>query len=270
MLKHFTGSSAKSYMIKFALKMSFSLFEDNRKDLGFNIRRVLRHWTIKDKFSSVHPELRAMGITGVEVGDSGFIFHREDVDLSAKQKEVKEAEKEKERGNEAYRKRDFARAIVHYQRALDIDSENIIHWSNLTAVMFQIKAFREVCRLDRDIFSLNFFPLSVSGSATWRSSWERAIGRRQNFKTEPVVPGKNWSNLKKPLKRNPGEMTGEAVHVEDLHIVVVFLSVSRGASSKMLLDTTQEHWPMIQKMPKLCQTEQPVITNWSSWTSVLR
>ena len=119
------------------------------------------------------------------------------------------------------------------------------------------------------IFS-NFFPLSVSGSATWRSSWERAIGRRQNFKTEPVVPGKNWSNLKKPLKRNPGEMTGEAVHVEDLHIVVVFLSVSRGASSKMLLDTTQEHWPMIQKMPKPCQTEQPVITNWSSWTPVLR
>ena len=160
MLKHFTGSSAKSYMIKFALKMSFSLFEDNRKDLGFNIRRVLRHWTIKDKFSSVHPELRAMGITGVEVGDSGFIFHRKDVDLSAKQKEVKEAETEKERGNEAYRRKDFAKAIVHYQRALDIDSENIINWSNLTAVMFQIKAFREVCRLDRDIFSRNLF-LSV-------------------------------------------------------------------------------------------------------------
>ena len=148
MLKHFTGSSAKSYMIKFALKMSFSLFEDNRKDLGFNIRRVLRHWTIKDKFSSVHPELRAMGITGVEVGDSGFIFHRKDVDLSAKQKEVKEAETEKERGNEAYRRKDFAKAIVHYQKALDIDSENIINWSNLTAVMFQIRAFREVCTVD--------------------------------------------------------------------------------------------------------------------------
>ena len=93
MLKHFTGSSIKSYMVKFAMNMSLlgSMSKVNANDLGFNIRRVLRHWTIKDKFSSVHPELRAMEITGVEVGDSGFIFHREDVALSAKQKEVKEA-----------------------------------------------------------------------------------------------------------------------------------------------------------------------------------
>ena len=144
MLKHFTGSSVKSYMVKFALNMSN--FGENVEDLGFYIRRVLHHWTIKDKFSSVHPELRAMGITGVEVGDSGFIFHRRDVSMSAKQKEVEEAEKEKERGNEAHRRKDFARAMVHYQRALDIDSENVIYWSNLTAVMFEIKAFREVCR----------------------------------------------------------------------------------------------------------------------------
>ena len=43
------------------------------------------------------------------------------------------------RREEANRKKDFA-------RAWDIDSENIIHWSNLTAVMYEIKAFREVCR----------------------------------------------------------------------------------------------------------------------------
>ena len=145
MLKHFTGSSIKSYMVKFALNMSF--LGDNANDLGFNIRRVLRHWTIKDKFSSVHPQLKAMGITEVEVVDSGFIFHRKDVDLSAKQKEAEEAEKEKEKGKCAYKKKDFARALVHYQRALDIDSENVIHWSNLSAVMFETKAFREVCSL---------------------------------------------------------------------------------------------------------------------------
>ena len=91
---------------------------DNANDLDFNIRRVLRHWTIKDKFSSVHPELRAMGIIRVEVGNSRFIFHRKDVGLTTKKEEVKEAEKEKERGNEACRKGHFARAMVHYQRAL--------------------------------------------------------------------------------------------------------------------------------------------------------
>ena len=149
MLKHFTGSSVKSYMIKFAMNMSLlgSMTKVNAIDLGFNIRRVLHHWTIKDKFSSVHPELKAMGIIRVEVGDSGVIFHRKVVGLSGKQEEVKEGGKEKEKGNQAYRKADFARAMVHYQRALDTDSENVIYWSNLSAVMFEIRAFKEVCRL---------------------------------------------------------------------------------------------------------------------------
>ena len=148
MLKHFTGSSVKSYMVKFAMNMSLlgSMSKVNANDLGFNIRMVLRHWTIKNKFSAVHPELKAMGIIRMEVGDSGFIFHRKDVGLSGKQEEVKEGEEEKERGNRAYKKKDFTRAMVHYQRALDIDPENVIYWSNLSAVMFEIRAYGEVCR----------------------------------------------------------------------------------------------------------------------------
>ena len=133
-------------MIKFALHLSMQGDGVNANDLGFNIRRVLRHWTIKDKFLPVNQELRAMGITGVEVGDNGFIFHRKDVCLSAKQKEMDEAEQEKGQGNCAYRRKDFSRAMVHYQRALDIESDNVIFWSNLSAVMFEIKAFREVRR----------------------------------------------------------------------------------------------------------------------------
>ena len=149
MLKHFTGSfSVKSYMIKFALIMNLlgvNSLGVNTSDLGFNIRKVLCHWTIKDKFLSVHPDLRAMGITAVEVGDTGFIFHKKDVGVSAKQNEMDRAEREKERGNKAYREADFAKAIVHYERALDIDSENAIYWNNLSAVMFQTKCFKEVC-----------------------------------------------------------------------------------------------------------------------------
>ena len=72
-------------------------------------------------------------------------LHRRDAEFSAKEKEVQEAEKEKEKGNEMYSKDDFAKAIVHYQRALDIDSENGIYWGNLSAAMFGVKAFKEVC-----------------------------------------------------------------------------------------------------------------------------
>ena len=130
--------------------------------MGLNIRKVLRHWTIKDKFSSVHPELEAMGITAVKVGDSGFIFHRKDARVSGKEKEVQEAEKEKERGNEAHRKADFATAIVHYQRALDIDSENVVYWSNLSAVMFKINAFKEVCIGDKNNINQFLVPVCLA------------------------------------------------------------------------------------------------------------
>ena len=58
---------------------------------------------------------------------------------------MEEAEKAIERGTEAYIKTDFTEAISHYERALDIDSENHIHWGNLSAVMFKVQAFKEVC-----------------------------------------------------------------------------------------------------------------------------
>ena len=48
------------------------------------------------------------------------------------------------------RKKDFAKAMVHYQRALNIDSENVINWGNLSAVMFKMKAFKEVCIVKKE------------------------------------------------------------------------------------------------------------------------
>ena len=101
---------------------------------------------MKDKFWSVHPDLRALGISGIEVGEKGIFFLRKDVGCSGDQKKMEEAEKAMERGTEAYiNKEDFTEAISHYERALDIDSENYIHWGNLSAVMFKVQAFKEVC-----------------------------------------------------------------------------------------------------------------------------
>lgn len=92
----------------------------------------------------MHPELRALGIFQVKVGDTGIFFLREKSDRSAEEESTKEAEKEKERGNCEYSKRNHARAMVHYQRALDIDPTKMTFWGNLTAVLFETRAFKEV------------------------------------------------------------------------------------------------------------------------------
>ena len=46
-------------------------------ELGAALREVIHHKTIRDKFTSVHPDLRARGITRVEVRDEGLYFARE-------------------------------------------------------------------------------------------------------------------------------------------------------------------------------------------------
>lgn len=54
--------------------------------------------------------------------------------LSAEQKE---AEKEKELGNEAYKKKDFDSALTHYQKASELDPTNITYLTNTAAVYYE-------------------------------------------------------------------------------------------------------------------------------------
>ena len=46
-------------------------------ELGAALREVIHHDSIRGKFTSVHPDLRARGITRVDVGDDGLYFARE-------------------------------------------------------------------------------------------------------------------------------------------------------------------------------------------------
>ena len=55
-----------------------------------------------------------------------------------------EAGRANERGNAAFAKKDFPKAIVCYEKALGWDPREMIYWSNLAAVMMEIKAFKEV------------------------------------------------------------------------------------------------------------------------------
>ena len=76
-LKYCTGSSAKSYQCKFAVDQVFNIKSIERmEELGAAIKEIIQYKTIRGKFSSVHPDLAAEGITRVEVGEEGLHFIR--------------------------------------------------------------------------------------------------------------------------------------------------------------------------------------------------
>ena len=74
-IKYCTGSSARSYQCKYAVN---DLFTNKRiesmEEVGTAIKEVIQYKTIRGKFSSVHPDLAAEGITRVEVGEEGLLF----------------------------------------------------------------------------------------------------------------------------------------------------------------------------------------------------
>lgn len=53
------------------------------------------------------------------------------------------ARKEKENGNAAYKKKDFATALIHYNKAIEHDPTDITFHSNIAAVYFEQKDFRK-------------------------------------------------------------------------------------------------------------------------------
>jgi len=49
------------------------------------------------------------------------------------------AEEEKSKGNEEYKKRNFEQAIVHYDRAIDLDPNEVIYYNNKAACYIEMK-----------------------------------------------------------------------------------------------------------------------------------
>ena len=74
-LNYCTGSAARSYQLKYAVDRVFGNKSiDSTEDIGTAIKEIIHYKTIRGKFSSVHPDLVAEGITRVEVGDEGLHF----------------------------------------------------------------------------------------------------------------------------------------------------------------------------------------------------
>ena len=49
---------------------------ESMEEVGAAIKEIIHYFTIRGKFSSVHPDLAAEGITRVEVGEEGLHFIR--------------------------------------------------------------------------------------------------------------------------------------------------------------------------------------------------
>ena len=71
---------SQTLKIMFFLKMKYALDRslDGKKyetmDIGTSLERVMRYWTVRDKFNGVHPDLREIGVTRVSVSKQGLEF----------------------------------------------------------------------------------------------------------------------------------------------------------------------------------------------------
>ena len=77
-LKYCTGSSARSYQCKFAMDQSAFMHKgiESMEEVGPALKKIIHYMTLRGKFSSVHPDLAAEGITKVEVGEEGLFFFK--------------------------------------------------------------------------------------------------------------------------------------------------------------------------------------------------
>ena len=60
--------------MKFALDRSLDGTKYETMDIGTSLERVMRYWTVRDKFNGVHPDLREIGVTRIAVTKDGLVF----------------------------------------------------------------------------------------------------------------------------------------------------------------------------------------------------
>ena len=47
-------------------------------------------------------------------------------------------------GNEAFKAKDFKKAVAAYEKAVNLDPESMACWGNLSAILLETKTFKEV------------------------------------------------------------------------------------------------------------------------------
>ena len=75
-LKWLTGSTAKSYQCKYGVDQVLGNKHNlQNSELGAALQDVIHYHSIRGKFFSVHPDLSAEGVTGIDICDQGLVFH---------------------------------------------------------------------------------------------------------------------------------------------------------------------------------------------------
>ena len=73
-LKKCTNAKLQSFKIKFAVFNALANARYETEDIGTSLERVLRYWTVRDKFNGVEETLAKTGVKKVEVTPEGLLF----------------------------------------------------------------------------------------------------------------------------------------------------------------------------------------------------
>lgn len=109
------------------------------------------------------------------------------------------AKKEKELGNEAYKKKDFSIAIGHYENALKHDPTDITFYSNLAAVYFEQKQYEtciEMCEKGIEIGRENRADFKLIAKAFMRIG--NAHKKMKNYESAKIAYEKSMSEHRTP------------------------------------------------------------------------
>ncbi|CAH0775335.1 unnamed protein product [Bemisia tabaci] len=142
--------------------------------------------------------------------------------------EQKEALKEKELGNEAYKKKDFDTALSHYNKAVELNPTEMTYYNNIAAVYFEQKEYHkcieqcekavEVGRENRADFKLISKALARIGNAykkmeDWRSAktyFEKAMSEHRTPELKSII-----SDLDKKIKEEERKAYVDPVKAEE-------------------------------------------------------
>ena len=66
------------FQMKFAVGRSLEGRRYETDPIGPSLRRVLRYWTVRNKFEEamIHPDLKSIGVTNIRVEEEGLLFER--------------------------------------------------------------------------------------------------------------------------------------------------------------------------------------------------
>ncbi|XP_050422554.1 stress-induced-phosphoprotein 1 [Adelges cooleyi] len=142
--------------------------------------------------------------------------------------EQKEAKKEKDLGNEDYKKKNFAEALAHYNKAIELEPTNMTFYNNVAAVYFEQKEYKkcieqcekavEVGRENRADFKLIAKAFSRIGNAykkledykSAKTYFEKSMSEHRTPEVKNII-----SELEKKIKEEERKAYVDPVKAEE-------------------------------------------------------